>query len=108
MDFETFAAQHGHDRFAMDVAVQRLPGASIGVKHRILADQLTKIKENYEHRELLRKEYDCLVADGKIRSPTHMEQIEAAAQGNPENEQTKAALRLIEKYKKRGIMKLNH
>jgi len=103
IDFETFAAQHGHDRFAMDVAVQRLPGASVGRKKRIIDRELSKITENARCREELREEYNNLVMSGKVRSPTHIETIIAASLGNPESEQTKAAKRVLEKRNKKMI-----
>ena len=103
IDFETFAAQHGHDRFAMDVAVQRLPGASVGQKKRIIDRELSKITENARCREELREEYNNLVISGKIRPPTHIETIVAASLGNPESEQTKAAKRVLEKRNKKMI-----
>ena len=100
MDFEDYAAMHGVYQFAGDVATHKLPGASAGQKKRIAQTQLKRIQKNWELGQQLRTEYDALVVAGKMRPKTHLEKIELAAQGDPDKEQTKAAKRLLAKYKK--------
>jgi hypothetical protein len=48
-------------------------------------------------RDALRQEYEHLVEDGKLRSPTHTEHLVDTAHGNPDNEAVQAARRLLAK-----------
>jgi len=51
----------------------------------------------YEKREAARKEYQNLVASGKIRDKTRVERIIENAHGHPDNTSTQAARRMAAK-----------
>lgn len=57
-------------------------------------------KNYYQKREEVRKEYDKLIKEGKIRDKTPIEKTITTAHGNPELKATQAARRMAEK---RGI-----
>ncbi|MBR1653517.1 MAG: hypothetical protein IJ690_07680 [Clostridia bacterium] len=60
-----------------------------------------KAREYDSKRAELRKEYNQLVKEGKVRAPTTYERIAKTAKGNPERADVQAARRLLEKYKQR-------
>lgn len=61
---------------------------------------LKKMEENNLIRDNLRKEYAEKVKSGEIKNPTQIEKLIRSANGNIDNESTKAAIRSLEK---RGI-----
>lgn len=95
--FEQFAGERGANRFAADVATNRLPRASEGQKKRILARQRQVIDENTAKRKALEAEFNQKVASGAIREPTRIEQLISKAQGHPDNPSVQAARRLLNK-----------
>lgn len=101
MSFKQFAASRGYDRFAGDVATNRLPGASEGTKKRIVAAQLKVIQENGEAIDSLRAEYSDLIAIGKMREPTRIESLIETARGNSDNQSVQAARRVLERSGKK-------
>lgn len=54
-------------------------------------------RELIERRNVLRKEYQEKVQSGEIRPPTRIERLIEYANGHPDNMQTQAARRLLEK-----------
>lgn len=61
----------------------------------------SRAREYDNKRAELRKEYNNLVKQGKMRAPTNYERILMKSKGNPDNPDVQAAKRLLEKYKQR-------
>ncbi len=79
-------------------ALHRTPrGFPKGVREKHLARVQSDMEVNNERRIKLRKEYDILVKEGKIRPPTRIEQMIYRAMGDETLECTKASRRLLEK-----------
>ena len=60
-----------------------------------------RAKEYDAKRAELRKEYNELVKQGKMRAPTNYERALKVSKGNPDLPSTQAAKRVLEKYKER-------
>ena len=62
----------------------------------------SKATEYDNKRNELRKEYNKLIEQGKIRKPTSYESALKISKGNPDNPSVQTAKRLVEKYRKKG------
>lgn len=65
-----------------------------------------KAREYDAKRAELRKEYNKLLKQGKIRMPSNYERALKASKGDPSLSSTQAAKRLLEKYKKMNIINI--
>ena len=102
--FEQFAASRGAGRGELgEAATHRLPNTSVGQRKRIVAFQAARDRKILAKRKALRVEYAELVKAKKIVAPTRIQKLRRAAQGHPDNAQTKAARRLLAKYRARGL-----
>ena len=102
IDFETFATQHGASRldYCHDGAVSpagHMPKSNWRRLMRTLAEHNADLAQR---RSELWEEYQRLVAEGKVRQPTRIEQLIEAANGHEDRAQTHAARRVLAK---RGI-----
>jgi len=100
MDFETFAAQNGAGALSDDVAIQRMPRASVNDKKRIMREWSQRENVRIAKRNNLRREYDAAVQRGEVRATTHDERLIRTARGHSDNESVQAARRALAK---RGI-----
>ncbi len=79
----------------------RLPhGETLRQRQRREKEATVAIAAHAEKRKAARVEYKALVDSGKLRPPTTMEKRLKTAQGDPSNEATQAARRVLER---RGI-----
>ena len=79
---------------------ERIPhGETARQKKKREAEAQQAAVNNYNERQRLREEYRDLVAKGKIKVPSKIEQLQKTARGNADNEAVQAARRLL---KKRG------
>jgi len=102
IDFETFATRHGASRldYCEDGAVSpagHMPKANWRRKMRTLAERNAELAQR---RSELWEEYQRLVAEGKVRPPSRIEELLVIANGHEDRAQTHAARRLLAK---RGI-----
>ena len=97
ISFDDYLAENGAGRFASDVATNRLPNTSENQRARIADQQYKIIQDNARNREMLKIEYNELVASGEIRPPSRIELLIKTAQGNPDNLSVQAARRILEK-----------
>jgi len=102
IDFETFATQHGASRlgYCHDGAVSPAGHMPKSNWRRLMQALAERNAELAQRRAELREEYQRLVAEGKVRPPTRIEQLIEAANGHEDRAQTHAARRLLAK---RGI-----
>lgn len=102
IDFETFATMHGASRldYCEDGAVSpagHMPKADWRRKMRTLAERNAELSQR---RAELWEEYQRLVAEGKVRPPSRIEELLVIANGHDDKAQTHAARRVLSK---RGI-----
>lgn len=102
IDFETFATRHGASRldYCEDGAVSpagHMPKSNWRRQMRTLAERNAELAKR---RSEAREEYQRLVAEGKVRPPSHIERLLEAANGHEDKAQTHAARRALAK---RGI-----
>lgn len=71
-------------------------------KRQMIDRQAQSDRELIDKRDALRKEYRAKVKSGEIRKPTRQERLERIAQGQPDNEATQAAQRLLGKMAPAG------
>jgi hypothetical protein len=83
-----------------DSAIHKGKQKTENQQDKIIDIQNEKDKDLQIRRDELRKEYQNKVNNGEIRNPTPVEQLIKSANGNLDNESTKAARRSLEK---RGI-----
>lgn len=99
MDEETYLSIKGASRQDIgDSAFHKNKGNhSNKTWSKMLNAQAEKDRKLIAKREELRKEYRQKVENGELREPTRNEKLIATANGNPDNECTIAARRLLEK-----------
>ncbi|MGS0577260.1 hypothetical protein ACQR5V_21590 [Xanthomonas oryzae pv. oryzicola] len=97
MDFEQYAAQHGASMAGIGDAGTHKRGRNQSDKQwrRLLASVDRRSREILARREELRAEYERRIAAGKIRQPTRLERLTAAAAGHPDLASTQAARRIL-------------
>ena len=99
MDEETYLSINGASRQDIgDSAFHKNKGNnSDKTWSKMIDTQSEKDRKLIAKREELRKEYWQKVENGELREPTRNERLIATAKGNPDNECTIAARRLLEK-----------
>lgn len=102
IDFETFATMRGASRldYCEDGAVSpagHMPKSNWRRQMKTRADRNAELAKR---RSELWEEYQRLVAEGKIRPPSRMEELLMIANGHEDRAQTHAARRVLAK---RGI-----
>lgn len=102
IDFETFATRHGASRldYCEDGAVSpagHMPKSNWRRKMRTMAERNAELARR---RSELWEEYQRLVAEGKVRPPSRIEDLLVIANGHDDKAQTHAARRVLAK---RGI-----
>jgi hypothetical protein len=99
MDEETYLSINGASRQNIgDSAFHKNKGNnSDKTWSKMIDTQSEKDRKLIAKREELRKEYWQKVENGELREPTRNERLIATAKGNPDNECTIAARRLLEK-----------
>ena len=102
IDFETFATQHGASRldYCHDGTVSPAGHMPKANWRRVMKTVAECNAELAKRRSELREEYQRLVAVGKVRPPSRIEELLAIANGHEDKAQTHAARRLLAK---RGI-----
>src|SRR5690606_36797677 len=102
IDFETFAAMSGASRldYCEDGTVSPAGHMPKSNWRRQMKTRVERNAELAQRRDELWEEYQRLVAEGKVRPPTRIEQLIEAANGHEDRAQTHAARRLLAK---RGI-----
>lgn len=102
LSFEQFTAERGTEPFVSEPGMHRTPGGLSGPAQRsALAGLARRNEENAQQRDALRSEYDARVESGEIRQPTRREELEARAQGHPDNPSVQASQRLLAKMDQR-------
>lgn len=102
---DEFYALRGVPHSVSGIGIDRYAGANMTrmteKQRKKTFNELNTLNNNYyQKREAVRKEYDKLIKEGKIRDKTAIEKTITAAHGNPELKSTQAARRMAEK---RGI-----
>jgi len=99
MDEETYLSINGASRQDIgDSAFHKNKGShSDKTWSKMLNAQAEKDRKLIAKREELRKEYLQKVENGEFRQPTRNERLIATANGNPDNECTIAARKLLSK-----------
>lgn len=102
IDFETFATRHGASRldYCEDGAASpagHMPKSNWRRQMKTLAERNAELAKR---RSELWEEYQRLVAEGKVRPPSRIEELLVIANGNEDKAQTHAARRVLAK---RGI-----
>lgn len=99
MDEETYLSISGASRQDIgDSAFHKNKGSlSNKTWSKMLDAQSEKDRKLIIRREELRKEYFQKIENGEFRQPTRNERLIATAKGNPDNECTIAARRLLDK-----------
>ena len=102
IDFETFATLRGASRldYCEDGAVSPAGHMPKSNWRRVMRTLAERSAELTRRRSELWEEYQRLVAEGKIRPPSHIERLLVIANGHEDRAQTHAARRLLAK---RGI-----
>ncbi len=102
IDFETFATRHGASRldYCEDGAASPAGHMPKSNWRRLMQALAESNAELAQRRSELWEEYQRLVAEGKVRPPTRIEQLIEAANGHEDRAQTHAARRVLAK---RGI-----
>lgn len=95
IDFDQWVERYDAGRFVWDVATNRLPNTSEGQRRRIQRIQQEKSSANLQHREVLRRIFAELQADGWVREPTRIEKLRTTAAGHEDNASVQAARRLL-------------
>ena len=102
MSFEQFLKSKGHERFSdsyFDKLV--LPHGETERQMRKRQREVgQKIDDHYKKSEELRKEYDNLVSQGKIRQPSNIETLIERANGHEDLQSTQSARKALER---RGV-----
>ena len=108
LTFEEFAARHRAGREHMDAGLHA-KGQSTDTAHaRHLDRESTRLRDHDETRAQLRRLYNRLVQRGVMRPPTRLERLERIAAGNPDKPSVRAAMRLLEKKRNKGIKGVDH
>ena len=102
IDFETFATRHGASRldYCEDGAASpagHMPKSNWRRKMRTMAERNAELARR---RSELLEEYQRLVAEGKVRPPSRIEELLVIANGHDDKAQTHSARRVLAK---RGI-----
>ena len=99
MDEETYLSISGASRQDIgDSAFHKNKGShSNKTWSKMINAQAEKDRRLIIRREELRKEYWQKIKSGELRTPTRNERLIATAKGNPDNECTIAARRLLDK-----------
>jgi len=102
IDFETFATMRGASRldYCEDGVVSpagHMPKSNWRRKMRTMAERNAELARR---RSELWEEYQRLVAEGKVRPPSRIEELLVIANGHDDKAQTHAARRVLDK---RGI-----
>jgi hypothetical protein len=102
IDFETFATQHGASRldYCEDGTVSpagHVPKSNWRRQMKTLAEHNAELAQR---RDELLEEYQRLVAEGKVRPPSRIEELLVIANGHEDKAQTHAARRVLAK---RGV-----
>lgn len=101
MTFEQFAASRGAGFLeSTDPALHRLAKQTERTKNKLTERMLTAERANAARRESLRTEYNTLLQQGKVRTPSRIEELIRTARGQEDNAATQAARRVLGK---RGI-----
>ena len=102
IDFETFAAMRGASRldYCHDGAVSPSGHMPKSNWRRLMKALAERNEELAQRRSELLEEYQRLVAEGKVRPPSRIEELLAIANGHEDKAQTHAARRVLAK---RGI-----
>lgn len=102
IDFETFATMHGASRldYCEDGAVSPAGHMPKSNWRRQMKTRAERNAELSQRRAELWEEYQRLVAEGKVRPPSRIEELLDAANGHDDKAQTHAARRVLAK---RGI-----
>jgi hypothetical protein len=102
IDFETFATQRGASFAGYGDAGAHSPAGHMPKRNwrRVMRAMAERNAELAQRRAELREEYQRLVAEGKIRPPSRIEELLAIANGHEDKAQTHAARRVLAK---RGI-----
>lgn len=106
MDEEEYLDRHGATKTGIgEAGLHRNTNQySYKVWHRMVLRQAEKDLTLIEKRDRLRKEYQEKVIAGELRPRTRIERLELTAQGHPDNESTKAAKRVLEKLRNKGVV----
>lgn len=102
IDFETFATLRGASRldYCEDGAASPAGHMPKANWRRVMQTVAERNAELAKRRSELWEEYQRLVAEGKVRPPSRIEELLAIANGHEDRAQTHAARRLLAK---RGI-----
>lgn len=102
MDFDTFATQRGASFADFGDAGAHSPAGHMPKSNwrRLMKALAERDEELAQRRSELREEYQRLVAEGKVRPPSHIERLLVIANGHEDRAQTHAARRALAK---RGI-----
>lgn len=101
MTFEQFAASRGASAWeGARPDLDRQPRSTDKERKRNAEKVLADMRANAKLRETLKTEYNALVQQGKIKTPTRFEELIKKARGHEDNAATHAARRVLEK---RGI-----
>ena len=101
MTFEQFASSRGASLFeGARKDRDRQPRATDKEIKKNAEKTLADMRANAKRRESLRVEYNTLVQQGKVRTPSRFEELINKARGHADNPSTQAARRVLEK---RGI-----
>ena len=98
-DEEQYLAEHGASKHDMgDASLHKNRGGMSDKEWQKVVDrEAERSAAIMAKREELRKEYQQKIASGEIREMSKIEKLIATANGNPDNESTQAARRLLEK-----------
>ena len=99
MTFEQYAAKHGASSADIGDSGAHMTASTMSQKQwlRIVRRVDQKSADVVERRQVLRAEFESAKAAGLLREPTRLERLRASASGHPDNESTKAAIRLLAK-----------
>lgn len=101
MTFEQFAASRGASAWeGTRPDLDRQPRSTDKERKRNAEKVLADMRANAKLRETLKTEYNALVQQGKIKTPSRFEELIKKARGHEDNPAVQAARRVLEK---RGI-----
>lgn len=100
MALENYLAQRGLSSPISDYTLDttRLPHGETERQRRRRQAEVQRVAEDYQRRRRAAiDEYDRLVAEGRIRKPSKVDELRRVARGHPDNASVQAARRLLAK-----------
>lgn len=105
MTEQDYLDRKGVGSITSDYSIDKLRGLKTSNNVKKMQKETLKANNEYQkRRQQAKEEYAQLKKEGKIKEPTKIERLKQIARGNPDREDVQSARRLLEKYKRRGLI----